>query len=144
MIFLFKGCAMELTVKDKDFLTQLRVLLDSKGLSIELKNDGLKRLVLRPNYGEKIESAFGLSRQGVRWRFQRLFNEIYVQAYCTIFWVESYFGTELRQMALEIAKEQVALRKEARKRGHFDEYGRIPTAQKYLFLPYTLTKDLPS
>ena len=120
---------MKLTVKDKDFLTQLRVLLDSKDLSIELKNDGLKRFVLRQNYGEKIESAFGLSRQGVRWRFQRLFNEIYVQAYCTIFWVESYFGTELRQMALEIAKEQVALRKEARKRGDFDDY-RLKPAEK--------------
>ena len=129
MIFLFKGCTMKLTVKDKDFLAQLRALLDSKDLSIELKNDGLKRLVLRQNYGDKIESAFGLSRQGVRWRFQRLFNEIYVQAYCTIFWIESYFGTELRQMALEIAKEQVALRKEARKRGHFDDY-RLKPAEK--------------
>ena len=129
MIFLFKRCAMKLTVKDKDFLAQLRALLDSKDLSIELKNDGLKRLVLRQNYGDKIEAAFGMTRQGVRWRFQRLFNEIYVQAYCTIFWVESYFGTELRQMALEIAKEQVVLRKEARKRGPFDDY-RLKPAEK--------------
>ena len=58
-----------------------------------------------------------------------MFNEIYVQAYCTIFWVESYFVTELRQMVLDIAKEQVALRKEAQKRGHFDNY-RLKPAEK--------------
>ena len=46
MIFLFKGYTMKLTVKDKDFLAQLRALLDSKDLSIELKEDGLKRLIL--------------------------------------------------------------------------------------------------
>ena len=113
---------MKLTVKDKDFLAQLRALLDSRELSIELKKDGLKRLVLRQNYGERIEAAFGMTRQGVRWRFQRLFNEIYISAYSTIFWVESNFGTELRHMALEIAKERVALRKEARKSGNFDDY----------------------
>jgi len=113
---------MKLTVKDKDFLAQLRALLDSRELSIELKKDGLKRLVLRQNYGERIEAAFGMTRQGVRWRFQRLFNEIYISAYSTIFWVESNFGTELRHMALEIAKERVALRKEAGKRVNFDDY----------------------
>ena len=119
---MFKGYTMKLTVKDKDFLAQLRALLDSRELSIELKKDGLKRLVLRQNYGERIEAAFGMTRQGVRWRFQRLFNEIYISAYSTIFWVESNFGTELRHMALEIAKERVALRKEARKRVNFDDY----------------------
>ena len=62
---------MKLTLKDKAFLERLRALLDSKDLFIELKNDGLKRLILRQNYGDQIESAFGLTRQGVRWRFQR-------------------------------------------------------------------------
>ena len=113
---------MKLTVKDKDFLERLRALLDSKDLSIELKNDGLKRLVLRQNYGDKIEAAFGMTRQGVRWRFQRLFNEIYVSAYSTIFWVESNFGTELRSLALEIAKDRITLRKAAKKSGNLDDY----------------------
>ena len=111
---------MRLTLKDQRFLARLRALLDSKHLSIDLKKDGLKRLVLRRNYGEKIEKCFGMTRQGVRWRFQRLFNEVYVDAYLTIFWVESNFGTELRQKAIEIARERVALRKEAQKTENFD------------------------
>lgn len=113
---------MKLTVKDNDFLERLRALLDSKDLSIELKNDGLKRFILRQNYGDRIEEAFGMTRQGVRWRFQRLFNEIYISAYSTVFWVESTFGTELRSMALEIAKERIALRKAAQKSGNLDDY----------------------
>lgn len=110
---------MKLTVKDRDFLKRLRALLDSKDLSIELKNDGLRRLVLRQNYGDKIESEFGISRQGVRWRFHRLFNEIYIAAYESLYWIESQFGTDLRSMALEIAKERVAMRKKAQKIGSF-------------------------
>ena len=120
---------MKLTVKDKDFLEQLRALLDSKDLSIDLKEDGYKRFVLRQNYGAKIETAFGLSRQGIRWRFQRLFNDIYISTYMALFFIESNFGTELRSMALEIAKERVALRKEAQKSGKFDSY-RLKTEQK--------------
>jgi hypothetical protein len=99
-------------------LKRLRVLLDLKDLSIELKNDGLKRLVLRQNYGDKIESSFGMTRQGVRWRFNRLFNEIYIAAYESLYWIESHFGTDLRSMALEIAKERVAMRQKAQKMGN--------------------------
>jgi hypothetical protein len=120
---------MKLTLKDRDFLEQLRALIDSKDLSIGLKNDGLKRFVLRQNYGDKIEAAFGMTRQGARWRFQRLFNEIYTSAYSTIYWVESNFGTELRSMALEIAKERVALRKHAQKMGKFDTH-RVKVGRK--------------
>jgi hypothetical protein len=36
---------MKLTVKDKNFLEKLKSLLESKELFIELKEDGLKRLV---------------------------------------------------------------------------------------------------
>ena len=106
---------MKLTSKDKDFLEGLKSLLEAKDLSIDLKEDGYKRLVLRQNYGDKVEKEFRMSRQGVRWRFYRLFNEIYVEAYSTIYFVESNFGTELRQMAMEIAKERVELRKKAQK-----------------------------
>lgn len=106
---------MKLTIKDKEFIEKLKYLFENNDLSIDLKNDGIKRMVLRKNYGNKIESAFKLTRQGVRWRFHRLFSEMYVQAYLTIFWVESNFGTGLRQMAIEIAKERIELRKKAKK-----------------------------
>jgi len=89
-------------------------------LAIELKEDGIKRLVLRQNYGDKVEKTFNMSRQGVRWRFYRLFNEVYIEAYQIIFFVESNFGTGLRQMAMEIARERVDLRKRAQKVEFFD------------------------
>ncbi len=105
---------MKLTQKDKEFLDRLRQLIDENGLSIELKEeDGLKRFVLRRNYGSYIEQSFGMTRQGVRWRFQRLFNQIYVEAYETILWVESAFGTELRSMAIAIARQRAELRRKA-------------------------------
>ena len=106
---------MKLTLKDKDFLDKLKSLLESKELSIELKEAGLKRFVLHRNDGDKIESEFNLTRQGIRWRFNRLFNQIYVDSYLAIFWIESNFGTELRKMALQIARDQIELRKKALK-----------------------------
>lgn len=115
---------MKLTLKDKDFLEKLKAMVESKDLSIELKQDGMKRLVLRQNYGDKIESEFGMSRQGVRWRFQRIFSEIYISSYESIFWVESQFGTELRQKALEIARERVQLRQKAQKMGQIEVHRR--------------------
>ena len=111
---------MKLTCKDKDFLERLKRLMETKELSIDLKNDGYKRLVLRQNYGNKVEKEFRMSRQGVRWRFWRLFNDIYVSAYETIYFVESHFGVDLRQKAMEIAKERVELRKKAQKIEFFD------------------------
>ena len=111
---------MKLTNKDRDFLERLKVLLINKELCIELKNDGTNRLVLRQNYGDKIERDFNMTRQGVRWRFQRLFNEIYVNAYLTVYWIESNFGTTLRSKALEIARERIELTKRAHKEGFFD------------------------
>ena len=97
---------MKLTMKDKVFMGKLREFLDEQDLSIELKENGMKRLILRRNYGSRIENFFGMTRQGVRWRFHRLFNDIYVTAYLTILWVESNFGTELRQQAMAIARER--------------------------------------
>jgi hypothetical protein len=115
---------VKLTVKDKDFLEKLKSLLEAKELKINLKEDGMKRFVLRQNYGDKVEKCFGMTRQGVRWRFSRLFNEAYVEAYQAIFWVESQFGTELRSMALEIVRERVALRKKTCQKGFFGAYRR--------------------
>jgi hypothetical protein len=61
-----------------------------------------------------------MSRQGVRWRFWRLFNEVYVSAYETIYLMESCFGTQLRQQALAIAKERVEMRKRHLQMNGFD------------------------
>jgi hypothetical protein len=108
---------MKLTEKDKDFIEKLKILLESKNLSIELIDDGLLRLVLRQNYGDKIESEFKMTRQGVRWRFHRLFNEVYLNAYLTIFWIESNFGVGLREKVIRIAKQHVELRKKTKKTG---------------------------
>jgi hypothetical protein len=111
---------MRLSEKDKEFIERLKALIEAKQLSIELKDYGYKTLVLRQNYGDKIESHFKMSRQGVRWRFQRLFNDIYTSAYETVYWVESNFGTELRPLALEIIKERVEMRKKAKKMPFFE------------------------
>ena len=104
---------MILSEKDKVFIEKLRKLVHERELVIEAKDSGYKYLVLRQNYGDKVERCFGMSRQGVRWRFHRLFNDIYIGAYETIYFVESSFGTSLRPVALEIVKERVALRKKA-------------------------------
>jgi hypothetical protein len=108
---------MKLTEKDKDFIEKLKILLESRDLSIELIDDGLLRLVLRQNYGDKIESEFKMTRQGVRWRFHRLFNEVYLNAYLSIFWIESNFGVGLREKVIRLAKQQIELRKKAQKTG---------------------------
>jgi len=62
---------MKLTVKDKEFLERLRALMEAKEMHIELKDEGLKYMVLRRTYGEKVEAEFGMTRQGVRWRFNK-------------------------------------------------------------------------
>jgi hypothetical protein len=111
---------MKLSEKDKEFLEKLKALCEKKELSIELKDCGYKTLVLRQNYGDKIESYFGMSRQGVRWRFHRLFNDIYTSSYETVYWVESNFGPELRPKVIEIIKERVEMRKKAKKMAFFE------------------------
>ena len=55
MAFGFRRSTMKLTLKDKDFLERLKPLLDSKGLDIDLQKNGLKRLILRKNYGDRID-----------------------------------------------------------------------------------------
>ena len=135
---------MKLTHKDKDFLEHLKPLLEEKELTIDLKKDGLKRLALRQNYGDKVEKTFNMSRQGVRWRFHRLFNGIYVEAYEIIFWVETQFGTELRQKAMEIARERVELRKKLQKIEFVDAY-RLKNQELRSETPEDqLTREVPS
>ena len=69
-------------------------------------------MVLKGTYGEKIHKTFRVTRQGVRWRFQRLFNHVYVDAFCTILMIEKIFGTQLREYAVRISKEKHTLRQE--------------------------------
>ena len=70
-------------------------------------------MVLKGTYGEKIHETFRMTRQGVRWRFQRLFNHVYVDALETILMIEKTFGAQLREHAVRISKERWALRNEA-------------------------------
>ena len=103
---------MKLTQKDKDFLEKLAILLRERQLEVAMACDGCKRMVLRKNYGDKIEREFGMTRQGVRWRFQRVVD-LYVSSLEGICFVEGNLGVRLRPMALEIARERVHLRKKA-------------------------------
>jgi len=69
-------------------------------------------MVLKGTYGEKIHKTFRVTRQGVRWRFQRLFNHVYVEAFLTILMIEKIFGIQLRDYAIRISKERYNLRQE--------------------------------
>jgi len=75
---------MNLTEKDKEFLEQLEPLVEKGDVAVELRTSPFKHFVLRKNYGDHIHKAFRMTRQGVRWRFQRVFNGIYVSALETI------------------------------------------------------------
>jgi hypothetical protein len=86
--------------------------MDSRDLWVELRPDRPSRLVLRGTYGEKIHRAFRMTRQGVRWRFWRLFNDIYVSSFETILFMERIFGSQLRDHAIRISRERYALRQE--------------------------------
>lgn len=108
---------MKLTNKDKEFLERLKKLLEEKTLEVDLRQDGRSRMVLRGRYGDKLGDQFHLSRQGVYWRFDRIFNQAYVSAYETIYWLESTFGTSLRENALAITRERIAMRKKALETG---------------------------
>jgi hypothetical protein len=103
---------MKLTEKDAEFLHRLRSFMDTKHLSVELKRGTPSYMVLRGTYGDKIHTTFGMTRQGVRWRFWRIFNDIYVSAYTTILFIEKTFGTELRGNAIQISRECYALRRQ--------------------------------
>jgi len=87
--------------------------MDSKDLSVELKHDMPSYMVLKGTYGEKIHRTFRMTRQGVRWRFQRVLGDMYVSAFETILFIEKIFGTGLRDHAMKISKERYELRQRA-------------------------------
>ena len=108
---------MKLTEKDRTFLESLKALMESKDLWVELKPAEPSYMVLKGTYGEKIHKTFRMTRQGVRWRFQRLFNQVYVEAFETILFLEKVFGTELREHAIKISKQRYRIRQEAMQQG---------------------------
>lgn len=108
---------MKLTQKDKAFLEGLKQLLEAQEISVELRPGHPSSMVLRGTYGAAIHQTFRISRQGVRWRFHRLFNDVYVSAFETILFIETTFGTELRENAIRISRERYALRQKIREHG---------------------------
>ena len=111
---------MKLTEKDKTFLEDLRQLMESKDLWVELKPSKPSYMVLKGTYGDKINKTFRMTRQGVRWRFHHLFSRAYVRAFETIVFIETVFGTELRDYAIRISKERYALTQKALQTGFED------------------------
>ena len=93
---------MKLTEKDIEFLDTLRPLMKDTDLWVERRGD---RLILRKIYGEHLERRFNISRQGVRWRFQRI-ADMYLSAFQTILKIEQTFGTDMRGLIIEASKHQ--------------------------------------
>ena len=108
---------MKLTQKDREFLETLKRLMESKDLCVELRPGRPSYMVLRGTYGDHIDKAFRMTRQGVRWRFQRLLGDIYVSAFETILFIEQVFGPQLREHAIRISKERYELRQQALENG---------------------------
>ena len=112
---------MRLSGKDMEFLERLRELLDADVVWIERTADQPSRFVLRGNYGSRVEDRFRLTRQGVRWRFQRLFNDLYVDSFAVLLFIEKQLGPRFRQDALVIAHERFVLRQKALQNYSFKE-----------------------
>ena len=109
-----------MTEKDKTFLETLKKLMDSKDLRVELKSGEPSYMILKGTYGEKVHNSFGVTRQGVRWRFHHLFSQVYVGAFETILFIEKTFGAQLRDYAVRISRERYALRQKALQTGFQD------------------------
>jgi hypothetical protein len=113
---------VRLTEKDKAFLEDLRKLIESTDLWVELKSDRPSYMVLKGTYGEKIHKTFRMTRQGVRWRFQRLFSQVYVEAFETILFIEKTFGAQLREHAVRISKERYGMRQKVQRKSVQNEF----------------------
>ena len=111
---------MKLTEKDRVFLETLKQLMESKDLWVELKPAEPSYMVLKGTYGEKIHRTFRMTRQGVRWRFHRLFNHVYVEAFETILFLEKVFGPQLREHAIEISRQRYRIHQDAMPHGFED------------------------
>lgn len=112
---------MRLSQKDAEFLERLKELTDENVLWIERTMNQPFRFILRGNYGTHVEQRFGISRQGVRWRFERLFNQLYVDSFAVLVFIEKMLGTQLRQDALIIAHDRFILRQKTLQSQSFTE-----------------------
>lgn len=112
---------MRLSAKDQDFLERLKELMDEDVLWIERAMDQPSRFMLKGNYGTHVEQRFGISRQGVRWRFERLFNQLYVDSFAVLVFIEKLLGPQFRQDALIIAHERFVMRQKAMQAQSFRE-----------------------
>jgi len=99
--------------KDKVFLEKLKKLMDSKDLWVELISGQPSYMILKGTYGEKVHKTFGVTRQGVRWRFHHLFGKKYVESFETIMFIEKIFGSQLRDYAIRISRERYELRQKS-------------------------------
>lgn len=95
----------------------MKQLMESHDLSVELRAGKPSYLVLRGTYGDKMHKAFRMSRQGVRWRFHRLFNDVYVASFEAIMLIERTFGPQLRDHAVRISQERYELRQRLQENG---------------------------
>ncbi len=91
--------------------------MESKDLSVELRPGKPSYMVLRGTYGDHIDKAFHMTRQGARWRFQRLLGDVYVSAFETILFIEQVFGPQLREHAIRISKERYEMRQQIAENG---------------------------
>ncbi|MEM9417693.1 MAG: hypothetical protein AAGA25_01390 [Planctomycetota bacterium] len=91
---------MKLTEKDIAFLRTLKRLMDHADLRVIRRGE---RLILRQNSGDNIESNFRMTRQGVRWRFQRTMD-MYISAFQTILLIEQTLGSEVRELAIAASR----------------------------------------
>lgn len=91
--------------------------MESKELWVELRAGKPSYMVLRGTYGDKIHQTFKMTRQGVRWRFQRLLGDIYISAFESILLIEKTFGTQLREHAMRISRERYELRQQITENG---------------------------
>ena len=98
-------------------------------LQVELRPGKPSYMVLRGTYGDHIDKAFRMTRQGVRWRFQRLFNDVYVSAFETILFIEKTFGPQLREHAVRISKERYELRQQIIENGFQSADSLVPRRQ---------------
>ena len=103
--------------------------MESKELWVELRPGKPSYMVLRGTYGDRIHETFKMTRQGVRWRFQRLLGDIYISAFESILLMEKTFGTQLREHAMRISRERYDLRQQITENGFQSADSLVPRRQ---------------
>jgi hypothetical protein len=119
---------VKLTQKDKLFLETLKKLMESRELQVELRPGKPSYMVLRGTYGDHVNQVFRMTRQGVRWRFQRL-ADVYISSFETILFVERILGPQLREHAIRISRERYELRQRITENGFQSADSLLPRRQ---------------